>query len=64
MEYIDSSIQLKELLKVIYSERDISKYERLVDKIINHLGEAIAKLHNCDIIHGDLTTSNMLVKVK
>jgi TP53 regulating kinase-like protein len=64
MEYIENSIQLKELLRVIYFSPDISKYENLLEKIVMHLGEGLAKLHNCDIIHGDLTTSNMLVKVK
>lgn len=31
-------------------------------KICENIGEQIAKLHNNDIIHGDLTTSNMIVK--
>jgi TP53 regulating kinase-like protein len=64
MEYIQSSTQLKEVLKVIYSDIDITKFSKLIEKIINNLGEAIAKLHNCDIIHGDLTTSNMIIKAK
>ena len=64
MEYIDNSVQLKELLKIIYFEKDITKYEKLINRIVNNIGESIAKMHNCDIIHGDLTTSNMLVKIK
>jgi TP53 regulating kinase-like protein len=64
MECIEHSVQLKELLKIIYSGLNISKYEKLIERIIESLGEAIAKLHNCDIIHGDLTTSNMLVKAR
>tara|TARA_B100001971_G_scaffold209937_1_gene234414 strand:+ start:317 stop:1015 length:699 start_codon:yes stop_codon:yes gene_type:complete len=31
-------------------------------KIFKQVGENIAKLHNSDIIHGDLTTSNMILK--
>jgi len=30
-------------------------------KISKKIGEQIAKLHNADIIHGDLTTSNMIL---
>jgi TP53 regulating kinase-like protein len=26
-----------------------------------HIGEAIAKMHDADIVHGDLTTSNMML---
>jgi tRNA A-37 threonylcarbamoyl transferase component Bud32 len=28
------------------------------------IGEAVAKLHNYNIVHGDLTTSNMILKVR
>jgi len=31
-------------------------------EICKQIGEEIAKLHNSDIIHGDLTTSNMIMK--
>ncbi len=31
-------------------------------KISKQIGQAITKLHNQDIIHGDLTTSNMILK--
>jgi len=30
--------------------------------ILKEVGKAVAKLHNSDIIHGDLTTSNMIYK--
>jgi tRNA A-37 threonylcarbamoyl transferase component Bud32 len=63
MSYIDNSCQLKEVLKIIYYS-DITCHQILLDKIILQLGETIAKLHNSNIIHGDLTTSNMLLKSK
>ena len=63
MQFVDNSAQIKEVLKNIYYS-DLSKHEILIDKIINQLGTAIAKLHNSNIIHGDLTTSNMLIKLK
>ena len=31
-------------------------------KILNKIGESVGKLHNAQIIHGDLTTSNMILK--
>ena len=33
-------------------------------RICRTIGENIAKLHDADIIHGDLTTSNMILKEK
>jgi len=37
-----------------------TKKEQL--QILKQIGENTAKLHNIDIIHGDLTTSNMILK--
>ena len=33
-------------------------------KICRQIGESVAKLHNAGIIHGDLTTSNMILREK
>ncbi len=53
MEYIEG-IQIKEILDAM------EKRERA--KILKKIGEQVAILHNNNIIHGDLTTSNMLMK--
>jgi len=63
LQFIDNSAVLKEVLKTIYSTQSF-KNEVLLEKIINSIGENLAKLHNNQIIHGDLTTSNMLLKLK
>ena len=44
-------------IKDIINHIDESKRKNLCIKI----GESIAKLHNYDIIHGDITTSNMIL---
>ena len=33
-----------------------------VDEIMRSIGSEIAKMHKADIIHGDLTTSNMIIR--
>lgn len=63
MQYINNASQLKEVLKVIYLSNNIFTYEKLIEKLSTLMGENIARLHNSDIIHGDLTTSNMLLRV-
>ena len=30
--------------------------------ILGNVGKSIARIHNADIIHGDLTTSNMMIR--
>ena len=35
-----------------------------MDKVIEAVANAIAKMHSGDSIHGDLTTSNMMIKPK
>ena len=52
MEYIEGK-RVKDILN------ELSEVERA--RICEKIGENIAKLHNKDIIHGDLTTSNMML---
>lgn len=53
MEYVDG-VRIKELLN--------SADEKTIEKICFKIGELIGKLHANSIIHGDLTTSNMILK--
>jgi len=52
MEYIDGK-RIKDILN------DLSEEDRTL--LCEKIGANIAKLHNNDIIHGDLTTSNMML---
>jgi Kae1-associated kinase Bud32 len=52
MEYLAGD-RIKDILN------DISEEERI--QICNKIGESIARFHNNDIIHGDITTSNMIL---
>ena len=52
MEFIDGKKLSEELNSLDYA------------KISNEIGKQIAILHNNDIIHGDLTTSNMILQEK
>jgi Kae1-associated kinase Bud32 len=38
--------------------------DHFIHQLAANMGEAIAQLHNHNIVHGDLTTSNMLVTPK
>ena len=53
MQYVEG-----DRVKDIYNDLDENKRINLSRKI----GANIAKLHNKDIIHGDITTSNMIIK--
>ncbi|HKZ45305.1 MAG TPA: KEOPS complex kinase/ATPase Bud32 [archaeon] len=53
MEYVDGK-RVKELLN--------SSDPETVSKTCTMIGESIGKLHSAGIIHGDLTTSNMILK--
>ena len=64
MEYLENSCQLKIILQSIYSLPDISPYESLLEKISQDLGDMLSKLHSENLIHGDLTPSNIFLKIK
>ena len=56
---------LKEIVRNIYStEETVSKNTKLIELLSSEIGRILGKLHESDIVHGDLTTSNMLVKIK
>ena len=52
MEYIEG-----QRIKDIFN--DLTEKDRI--SICRLIGESIARLHNADIIHGDITTSNMIL---
>lgn len=40
----------------------LEEYQVTIDEIMGSIGSEIAKMHKADIIHGDLTTSNMIIR--
>ena len=59
MDYINPSISLKTLL-VTFPVLPI----HLLNDLASQIGRNIALMHNSQYVHGDLTTSNMLLKPK
>jgi len=52
MEFIEGK-QVKQILNNLEQEEKL--------QLCQYLGELVGHLHNCNIIHGDLTTSNMIL---
>lgn len=45
--------------------RDALRENRLpgrVDVLCDLIGRTVAKLHECDVVHGDITTSNLMLR--
>ena len=55
-----SGITLREHIKAIREKSPTNSYDELTE-MVRYVGAMLAKLHDADIIHGDLTTSNMIV---
>ncbi len=55
------SIEIEYLNGERLSETLNNKPEKQQFEIMNQIGKQVALLHNADIIHGDLTTSNMIL---
>ena len=68
MEYIENSITAKELIWDMPSYSDPGNRVRhkvlVIQELAQQMASSIAKMHNADIVHGDLTTSNFLVKAR
>lgn len=60
MEYIENATMLKTFIdEHISKKNDVSS---LLENIATALGKVVAQLHSVCIVHGDLTTSNILLK--
>ena len=63
MEYIKESITCKEFIfEAVKAAANVNKLDESLIKLSARIGGIIAKLHLSQIIHGDLTTSNVLIK--
>ena len=60
MEEIENSMTLREHVDSLLKENSEKSKSQLIE-IALKIGELLAKIHSVDIIHGDLTTSNILV---
>lgn len=49
-------------VKAAIRERDISLGDEGLKEMMMRVGEAVAKLHSIGVVHGDLTTSNLMLR--
>lgn len=61
LEKIQNAVTVKELLADYYEKNGMAGIEELIP-LAHKIGSVIAKMHKNELVHGDLTTSNMLVK--
>ena len=59
MEYLGNhALTLKEFLRQINNDWS----SPIMEQIISSIAKNLAEMHKADIIHGDLTTSNMMIR--
>lgn len=68
MEWIEEATTLRDFLAKLEQDLDIQKELDEINPLMRGLAYALAgilvKLHGADLVHGDLTTSNILVQNK
>jgi len=62
MEFIDGAVTVREFIIDIQSRYSQSEADSILLPLVERIGEIIAVIHQNNIIHGDLTTSNMLIR--
>ena len=61
MEYIENCITVRDFItNILKTQR--SNYMELLRPLVETIGTTLSKMHEKNIIHGDLTTSNMLLR--
>ena len=59
MEYLGNhAMTLKEFLRQINNDWS----NPIIEQILSQIAKNLAEMHKADIIHGDLTTSNMMIR--
>ena len=59
MEYLGNhSLTLKEFLRQLSNDWT----HPIIGQVLSHIAKNLAEMHKADIIHGDLTTSNMMIR--
>lgn len=61
MEYFEKSITAKDYINEVLHKLDSAEQEQRIDKLAAEIGTCIGKMHGNNLIHGDLTTSNILL---
>jgi len=62
--YIEDSITVREYICRVQSDhQNLEERQRRLFPLADEMGRLIALLHTNNIIHGDLTTSNMLIRI-
>uniref|UniRef100_A0A034VGH9 non-specific serine/threonine protein kinase n=1 Tax=Bactrocera dorsalis TaxID=27457 RepID=A0A034VGH9_BACDO len=64
MEYFGEAITAKELIQRVVADLSVETAEIVLKNLCTQVGTIIGKLHANNIIHGDLTTSNILINPK
>lgn len=62
MEFIQDSQTARDYILNLVKGKESSEYQEHLSKLSVDIGRIIGKLHKNDLIHGDLTTSNILFK--
>lgn len=63
MQYI-AGIKIRDFLYYLKENQSkLPEHGNILMHVLGQIGKIIAKLHDSDIIHGDLTTSNMIIRM-
>ncbi|XP_065065120.1 EKC/KEOPS complex subunit TP53RK-like [Rhopilema esculentum] len=62
MEEITGAVTARDFINSLLSENSKTSLHVALEDLARKMGETIARMHEADVVHGDLTTSNMLIQ--
>lgn len=60
MEYIQDGTLVKDHIRKLESSENETERDESLRDVMALIGKTVSTMHNADIVHGDLTTSNMI----
>lgn len=64
MEEVQDSVTVKDYIKNVQGSRDLAEAIETLKPLAQAIGNTLGIMHKQNIVHGDLTTSNMLLQGK
>jgi TP53 regulating kinase-like protein len=62
LEFLRDAPTCRDFIRNLWPERDDPEVSGILKTLASEIGSTVSRLHKNNIIHGDLTTSNILVE--
>ena len=64
LEYLETASTCRDFIRSLWPDKESPETSKILLSLAKDIGKTVSTLHKNNIIHGDLTTSNILVEAR